>query len=180
MCGGMRLPRPTSVSCPTILLRLVAQGKRPLSSSCPYIVERDGKPVLAGGAAGGSTIISANVQVVRNTLDYGQTCAEALDTVRLHNQVLPDVTLLERPTERGRAVKTLDEVVVKGLEKRGHKIEWVESEHEVEYSSDSRIKEHPLCHAYFKGRIRCCRRRPEVGLWSCRLRRQCEGALIGL
>lgn len=49
-------------------------GKRPLSSSCPYIVENDaGEVVLAGGAAGGSTIISANLQVARNVLDYGMS-----------------------------------------------------------------------------------------------------------
>ena len=44
-------------------------GKRPLSSSCPYIVEDEkGAAVLAGGCAGGSRIISTNVQVVRNVL----------------------------------------------------------------------------------------------------------------
>lgn len=47
----------------------VMPGKRPLSSSCPYIVEdSQGRVVLAGGSAGGSTIISANVQVARNVL----------------------------------------------------------------------------------------------------------------
>ncbi len=52
-----------------MLTESVKGGKRPLSSSCPYIVENEkGEVVLAGGAAGGSTIISANVQVVRNVL----------------------------------------------------------------------------------------------------------------
>lgn len=47
---------------------IVKGNKRPLSSSCPYIVERDGRPILIGGAAGGSAIISANIQVARNVL----------------------------------------------------------------------------------------------------------------
>ena len=42
--------------------------KRPLSSSCPYIVEKDGRPILIGGAAGGSAIITSNLQVARNVL----------------------------------------------------------------------------------------------------------------
>lgn len=47
----------------------VMPGKRPLSCSCPYVVENSkGEVVVAGGSAGGSTIISANVQVVRNIL----------------------------------------------------------------------------------------------------------------
>jgi len=47
---------------------LVKGRKRPLSSSCPYIVEKDGRPILIGGAAGGSAIITANIQVARNVL----------------------------------------------------------------------------------------------------------------
>lgn len=50
----------------------VEGGKRPLSSSCPYIIEKDGQVALAGGSAGGSTIISANIQVARNVLVHGK------------------------------------------------------------------------------------------------------------
>ena len=61
------------------LMGLAAGGKRPLSSSCPYIVEDGrGDVVLAGGCAGGSRIISSNVQVVRNVL-VG-TCAAVYGT----------------------------------------------------------------------------------------------------
>lgn len=61
-------------------------------------------------------------------IDYGQTCKAALDTARLHNQVLPDVTLLEKQTSRGRTVNVWGDDVVRGLEERGHKMEWIESE----------------------------------------------------
>jgi gamma-glutamyltranspeptidase/glutathione hydrolase len=47
---------------------VVKGRKRPLSSSCPYIVEKDGRPILIGGAAGGSAIITSNIQVARNVL----------------------------------------------------------------------------------------------------------------
>jgi gamma-glutamyltranspeptidase len=54
---------------------IVASGKKPLSSSCPYIVENDqGEVVLSGGAAGGSTIISSNIQVARNVLVSPPVC----------------------------------------------------------------------------------------------------------
>ena len=60
--SGRRLVR-------TALMIAVAGGKKPLSSSCPYIIaDRDNKVVIAGGAAGGSTIISGNTQVARNAL----------------------------------------------------------------------------------------------------------------
>lgn len=60
-----------------IKLTTVQGGKRPLSSSCPYIVEdSQGRVVLSGGSAGGSKIISANVQVARNVLDYNMTAGE--------------------------------------------------------------------------------------------------------
>lgn len=62
--------------------RIVVGGKRPLSSSCPYIVERGGEVVLAGGAAGGSTIISANVQVVRNVLVSGLSRLQSIQHAR--------------------------------------------------------------------------------------------------
>jgi len=58
-------------------LTAVQGRKRPLSSICPYIVtDQQGRPMLAGGAAGGSTIISANCQIARNVIDYGMSASE--------------------------------------------------------------------------------------------------------
>jgi len=72
MGSGMNLPQRIWV-CPMMLDlesadQLVKGRKRPLSSSCPYIVEKDGRPILIGGAAGGSAIITSNIQVARNVL----------------------------------------------------------------------------------------------------------------
>lgn len=49
----------------------VRPGKTPLSSMSPTIVLKDGKPVLAVGAAGGPRIITSTLQLIINTLDYG-------------------------------------------------------------------------------------------------------------
>ena len=71
----------------------VAGGKRPLSSMCPTIVEgEDGarRPRLVLGSPGGSTIITAVLQVLSGVLDHGMPLQEAVDAPRFHHQWLPD------------------------------------------------------------------------------------------
>lgn len=47
----------------------IAPGRRPLSSQCPFLVESaEGEFEFAGGAAGGSRILSSNVQTAMNYL----------------------------------------------------------------------------------------------------------------
>lgn len=46
-------------------------GKTPLSSMAPSMVFRDGKPVLAIGAAGGPRILTGILQGIINAIDYG-------------------------------------------------------------------------------------------------------------
>ncbi|AXV04755.1 Gamma-glutamyltranspeptidase [Euzebya pacifica] len=58
-------------------------GKRPRSSISPTIVLRDGRPVMAVGAAGGATIIMGSHQAVVNVLDFGLDIAQAIDAERL-------------------------------------------------------------------------------------------------
>ncbi|KIY53901.1 gamma-glutamyltranspeptidase [Fistulina hepatica ATCC 64428] len=71
-------------------------GKRPLSSTSPFIVDdAQGCFCYSGGAAGGSRIISCNVQQARNFLDYGMAPADALGQPRLHDQLAPQETHLE-------------------------------------------------------------------------------------
>ncbi len=89
----------------------VAPGKRPLSSMSPTIVLKDGRPVLALGAAGGPTIISQVVQTLINHLDLGLPLAEAVATKRIHHQWRPDAIVVE---------EGLDPAVVESLRQRGH------------------------------------------------------------
>ncbi|WWD17920.1 gamma-glutamyltransferase [Kwoniella shandongensis] len=125
--------RPNATGYEPQVANYVYGGKRPLSSSCPYIVENSaGHVVLSGGAAGGSTIIGCNVQVARNVLDYDMTAAEAMRANRLHNQILPNFSDLERSsTHQGITIDGFSEEQVKGLEGKGHKIRWVEKNRSV-------------------------------------------------
>ncbi len=69
--------------------------KRPLSSMTPVIVVKDGKAVLATGSPGGSTIITAVMQVVLNVIEWDMNLAEATHRPRIHHQWLPDTVTVE-------------------------------------------------------------------------------------
>ena len=56
----------------------IRPGKTPLSSMCPSIVMKDGKPLLALGAAGGPRIITSNLQTIINCIDYGMMVDSAV------------------------------------------------------------------------------------------------------
>lgn len=132
---------------------------------------------MAGGAAGGSTIISANVQVIRNvivshqhcqivngqiliTQDHGMLAKESLRANRLHNQILPNMTQIERSSEwRGQTIDGFSDQVAEGLRSKGHVIEWVDSEHisflmSMEASQTDNLSEsqYPLRHHVWRQR----------------------------
>jgi len=69
---------------------LLAPGKRMLSSMCPTIVLKDGKPWLVTGSPGGRTIINTVLQVVTGMIDFGLTAQQAVDAPRFHHQWFPD------------------------------------------------------------------------------------------
>jgi gamma-glutamyltranspeptidase / glutathione hydrolase len=62
---------------------LPAAGKEPRSSMGPVIALRDGRPVFAIGAAGGSTIITTVVQILINHVDFGMSLPAALAAPRV-------------------------------------------------------------------------------------------------
>jgi len=68
----------------------IAPGKRPLSSMVPTIILKDGKPFLVLGSPGGSTIITAVLQVILNVIDFGMNVQDAVDFPRIHHQWKPD------------------------------------------------------------------------------------------
>ena len=73
----------------------VAPGKRPLSSMTPTIVLKDGRPIIAIGAAGGPKIISTVLLELVELLDLGRTPAEAVAAPRIHHQWAPDQLMVE-------------------------------------------------------------------------------------
>jgi gamma-glutamyltranspeptidase/glutathione hydrolase len=74
----------------------VEPRKRPLSSMSPTIVLREGKPILAIGAAGGPTIITQTVNNLISILDLGMDLDAALAAPRFHHQWRPDEVRVEK------------------------------------------------------------------------------------
>ncbi|MGA9749624.1 MAG: gamma-glutamyltransferase, partial [Nocardioides sp.] len=60
----------------------IQPGKRPRSSMSPTIVLKKGKPVLALGSPGGSTIITTVTQMLFNYLDRGMSIEDAIAAPR--------------------------------------------------------------------------------------------------
>jgi gamma-glutamyltranspeptidase/glutathione hydrolase len=74
---------------------LIAPGKRMLSSMTPTIVTRNGKVILITGSPGGRTIINTVLSIVYGVVEFGMNGRDAVDSVRMHNQWMPDETTFE-------------------------------------------------------------------------------------
>jgi gamma-glutamyltranspeptidase / glutathione hydrolase len=62
----------------------VAPGKRPRSSMVPTMIfAPDGKPLIAYGSPGGSTIINSVFNTTLNLIDHGMSLQQAIDAPRL-------------------------------------------------------------------------------------------------
>jgi gamma-glutamyltranspeptidase/glutathione hydrolase len=64
----------------------IAPGKRVLWAGAPTIVLRSGEPFLVCGAPGGRKIMSAVVQTVINSVDYGDGPQAATSRPRIHDE----------------------------------------------------------------------------------------------
>ncbi|KAM5239059.1 glutathione hydrolase 1 proenzyme isoform 2-T2 [Ctenodactylus gundi] len=84
-------------------------GKQPLSSMCPSIlVGQDGKVQML-------TLVPPRPQVIMHSLWFGYDIKRAVEEPRLHNQLLPNTTTLE---------KDVDQAVIAGLKARHHYTEF--------------------------------------------------------
>jgi len=90
----------------------VAARKRPLSSMTPTIVFKEGKPIMALGSPGGSTIITVVLQTLLNVVDHDMNIAQATSVPRIHHQWFPDILRLEPGINRD---------TVELLRAKGHK-----------------------------------------------------------
>ena len=70
----------------------IAPNARPLANMCPTILTRDGRPVMAIGAAGGRQIFPAITQLVSYVLDRGMSLEEAFHAPRIDAST-PTVTV---------------------------------------------------------------------------------------
>jgi gamma-glutamyltranspeptidase/glutathione hydrolase len=91
----------------------VGPGKRPLSSMSPTLVLREGRVIMAVGAAGGPTIISQTVQAIVNRIDLKMDVEDSLAAPRLHHQWSPGSLRVE---------KALDPAVIESLKALGHDV----------------------------------------------------------
>jgi gamma-glutamyltranspeptidase / glutathione hydrolase len=71
---------------------LPAPGKRPRSSMSPTLVFDDGRPFLALGSPGGSTIITTVAHVLTNHLDRALSLPDAIEEPRPSQRNTPQVT----------------------------------------------------------------------------------------
>ncbi|XP_058468197.1 glutathione hydrolase 1 proenzyme-like isoform X2 [Malaya genurostris] len=86
--------------------------KRALSSMSPTIVVgKNGKVKLVVGAAGGTKITTAVAMIIMKTLWFDNNIKEAVDTPRIHHQLIPMAVQYEYG---------ILEDVLKGLESKGH------------------------------------------------------------
>jgi gamma-glutamyltranspeptidase/glutathione hydrolase len=94
----------------------IAPGKRMLSSMCPTVVLKDGKPYLVTGSPGGRTIINTVLCLVVNVLDFRMHPRAAVEAPRFHHQWFPDRVKVEPQFAREHPA------LLKQLEAMGHKV----------------------------------------------------------
>jgi gamma-glutamyltranspeptidase/glutathione hydrolase len=92
----------------------IAPGKRMLSSMCPTVVLKDGKPYLITGSPGGRTIINTVLCMLVNVLDFEMDPRIAIDAPRFHHQWFPDRIKVEPRLARECPA------LIKQLEAMGH------------------------------------------------------------
>ncbi|KAK4015774.1 Gamma-glutamyl transpeptidase [Daphnia magna] len=93
----------------------IRPGKRPLSSMTPTIVvdSETGKVRSVIGAAGGTRITTSVVYTLIRNLWFGDNIKEAIDSYRIHHQLMP----MDFQYEAG-----FPKTIVEGLRKRGHNV----------------------------------------------------------
>lgn len=80
----------------------VEPTKRPLSSTSPTMVFKDGEPFMTVGSPGGKTIITTVSQIVLNVAEFGMSLPEAIAEPRIYADVDPAVMWEEGVPSDGR------------------------------------------------------------------------------
>ncbi|KXN74219.1 gamma-glutamyltranspeptidase [Conidiobolus coronatus NRRL 28638] len=99
---------------PPSVINVVKPGKRPQSSTAPAIVVKSNGEIIALGGAGGSKITSSVAQVLLEILLNDKNIMQAVDSPRIHNQLLPEVTNVE---------ENFNQEIINGLIAMGHNVQ---------------------------------------------------------
>lgn len=93
----------------------IQPGKRPMSSMSPIImVDQKGNVIAVLGGSGGTKITTAVAYVAVNLLWLGNNAKEAVDALRIHDQLAPPQTRLESDK--------FPQIVIKQLKEMGHNV----------------------------------------------------------
>ncbi len=87
----------------------IQPGKRMLSSMCPVIVTKNGKPAIVVGTPGGTTIPTSVYQALVNSINFGMNIDDAINKPKFHHQHLPDEVFIEPnfPAELKNSLQTM-------------------------------------------------------------------------
>jgi gamma-glutamyltranspeptidase/glutathione hydrolase/leukotriene-C4 hydrolase len=87
-----------SFGVPASLANYIAPGKRPVSSMAPLIIiEKQNQRIQQVlGASGGTRITTSIAQIAALNLWFNEDIKKAIDSPRLHSQLLPEEVIAER------------------------------------------------------------------------------------
>jgi len=103
-------------------VNIFGPGRKVRHTSCPYLVVRDGRPVILGGNTGVDTQPQAQLQQLMNIVEFGFGAQDAVDQPRFVSTAFPASTY---PNQAGNTLNMeagFPDETVAALQARGHDV----------------------------------------------------------